>query len=297
MSLTVKDIEYFLAVVRRGSLSGAAEDMGVTQPAMTKAVQRVEAEFGVVLFERSGRGGTSTSAGLRAAEQLKRLHAAHADTQILANEMRAQQAGLLRIGVTDVMGAGPIVTALTTLLAQRPGMRIRMQHGRSDALAKQVMEAELDAAIVPAYDGQPLPGERTKVSSDPMQLVVRRGHPLLAKRSRVAIADLVPYGWIIGSRSSAAYRVIESVFAERDLPAPHVVLEVPYTSLLSAGVLARSNLISLLPASFLRKTDGASFVVLPVPEFRLVRSVVLVTRKGSSASPLLSALRDALLRN
>lgn len=295
MSLTVKDIEYFLAVVRRGALSGAAQDMGVTQPAMTKAIQRVEAEFGVVLFERSGRGAALTSAGLRAAEQLKRLNAAHADTQILANEMRAQQAGLLRIGATDVMGGGLVVTAITTLLAQRPGMRIRMQYGRSDVLAAQVMAAELDAAIVPAYDGQPLPGERTKISSDPMRLVVRRGHPLM-RRSRVAIADLVPYGWIIGSKSSAAFKVVESVFAARDLPAPHVVVEVPYASALSAGVLARSNLISLLPASFLRKADAASFSELPVPEFRLARSVVLVTREGSSASPLLSALRDVLLK-
>lgn len=294
MALTVKDIEYFLAVARRGMLSGAADDMGVTQPALSKAMQRVEAEFGVALFERSGRGMVLTSAGLRATEQLQRLNAAHADTQILANEMRAQQAGLLRIGVTDVSGEGPVAGAITTLLTQRPGMRIRLQHGRSDVLAAQVVAAELDAAIVPAYDKQPLPGERTKISSDPMQLVVRRSHPL-AKQNRIAIADLVPYGWVIGSTTSAAYRAIETVFSERDLPAPRVVLEVPYTSALSAGVLARSNLISLLPSSFLRKTDGASFVELPVPEFRLARSVVLVTRSGSSSSPLLSALRDVLL--
>jgi DNA-binding transcriptional LysR family regulator len=296
MSLSVKDIEYFLAVVQRGALSGAAEDMGVTQPTLTKAIQRVEAEFGVALFVRSGRGMALTSAGLRAAEQLQRLNAAHADTQILANDMRAQQAGLLRIGVTDASGESPVADAITSLLTQRPGMRIRLQHGRSDALAAQVMAAELDAAIVPAYEGQPLPGERTKISSDPMQLVVRRSHPL-AQQSRVSVKDLVPYGWVIGSTSSAAYRAIEAVFAERNLPPPRVVLEVPYTSALSAGVLARSHLVSLLPASFLRRTDGASFVVLPVPEFRLARSVVLVTRSGSSASPLLSALRDSLLRH
>lgn len=296
MSLTVRDIEYFLAVVRRGALSGAAQEMGVTQPAVTKAIQRVEAEFGVVLFERSGRGVTLNSAGLRAAEQLERLHAAHADTRMLANEMRAQEAGLLRIGATDVTGGGPVVTAITTLLAQRPGMRIRLQYGRSDVLAAQVMAADLDAAIVPAYDGQPLPGERTTLSSDPMRLVARRGHPL-TRRSRVAIADLVPYGWIIGSQSSAAFRAAASVFAAQGLPVPHVVVEVPYASALGAGVLARSNLISLLPASFLRKTDGASIVVLPVPEFRLVRSIVLVTRPDSSALPLLSALRDALSGN
>lgn len=294
MSLTVKDIEYFLVVASRGQLSSAADEMGVTQPAMTKAVRRVEAEFGVALFERSGRGMVLTSAGLRATEQLKRLNATYADTQILANEMRAQQAGLLRIGVTDVSDDGPLSIAIPALLAQRPGLRIRLQHGRSDVLAAMVMAAELDAAVVPAYEGQPLPGERTKISSDPMQMVVRRSHPL-AKQSRVAIADLVPYGWVIGSPSSAAYRAIEAVFAERDLPAPRVVLEVPYTSALSAGVLSRSHLISLLPASFLRNADGASFVELPVPEFRLARSVVLITRNGSTASPLLSALRDSLL--
>lgn len=296
MSIAIRDIEYFLAVAQRGLLSNAADELGVTQPTLTKAVQRVEAEFGVPLFERTGRGMVLTSAGLRTVEQLRRLNASYADTMMLANEMRAHQAGLLRVGVTDASGESPVVDAIATLLAQRPAMRIRLQHGRSDALAALVGAGDLDAAIVPAYEGQPLLGERTKINSDPMQPVVRRGHPL-AQRTRLAVADLVPYGWIVGSASSSAYRAIEAVFASRELPAPRVVLEVPYSSGFSAGVLARSDLVSLLPASFLHRADASGLVSLPLAELNLARSVVLLTRSGSSTwSPLLVALRDTLLR-
>ena len=56
MPLAIRDIQYFLAVAKAGQLSSAAEAQGVTQPALTKAVRRVEQEFGLQIFERSVRG-------------------------------------------------------------------------------------------------------------------------------------------------------------------------------------------------------------------------------------------------
>jgi len=296
MPLILRDIDYVLAVARRGALSAAADELGVTQPTLTKAVQRVEAEFGVRLFERTARGMVLTAAGQRAAEQLRRLATTHADTVRLADEMRAQQAGLLRVGVTDASAESPLVQAITALLAQRPALRLRLAHGRSDMLADLVQAGELDAALIPVYEGQTLPGTVMPIRNDPMQLVVRRGHPL-AGRSRLGLADLVPFGWIIGSTGSVAYRVIEARFAARGLPAPHAVLEVPYTSGLSAEVLARSDLVSLIPTSFLRHADASGQVVLSVPELSLKRVVALVTRGAApEVTPLLEALRAALLR-
>lgn len=294
MAVALRDIEYFLSVARHGRLSQAADELGITQPALTKAIQRVEAWFGMSLFERTVRGMALTASGIRAIEQLRRLKASYADTQLLVNDMQAQKAGLLRIGITNASGEGLIVETISSLLLQRPALRIRLQHGRSDELSVLVQAGELDAAIVPTYTGQPLAGFQTVIRSDPMQLVARKKHPL-SKNSSISISELSGFGWVLGSSQSSAYRAVQAIFNNHNMPAPSVVLEVPYTSGLSAQILARSDLLSLLPTSMLRSLDMAQYAILPVPELRLDRTVVLLTRDASSAPPLVEALRYILL--
>lgn len=294
MSLSIRDLHHFLAVAEAGLLSAAALEQGVTQPALTKAVRRVEAEFGLQLFERSARGMALTAAGLRVAEQLRRLQGDYADAMLLANEMRASQAGLLRLGVTDTTAGNRLTAALGPLLSQRPGLRVRLRIDRSDALAARVRDGELDLALVPAYEGQPLDADRTKIANDPMVPVVRAGHPLAA-RARVTLADVAACGWIMGGPQSAAFRAISDIFARHRLPAPIVVMEVPFSSDLSLSVMAATDLVTLVPASFLRRANAAQVAVLPVAALRVPRAVVLLSRPGSSWSPLKQALRDALL--
>lgn len=293
MSLAIRDIQYFLAVARTGQLASAAEEQGVTQPALTKAVRRVEEEFGLRLFERSVRGMAPTAAGLRVAEEMRKLQAAYADTVLLADEMRARQAGLLRVGVTDTTAGNRMAAVLGPLLVQRPGLRVRMRVDRSDVLAAQVREGELDLALVPAYEGQPLDGDRTKIDNDPMLPLVRAGHPL-ASRSRVSLRDVAGFGWMSGPTNSAAYRALTAIFARNALPPPTVVMEVPFASELNLSVLAATDLVTLVPRSFMRRATD-EFAVLPVAALRIPRAVVLLSRPGSAWSPLMETLRDSLL--
>lgn len=294
MPLAIRDIQYFLAVAKAGQLSSAAEAQGVTQPALTKAVRRVEQEFGLQIFERSVRGMTLTSAGLRLAEQMRRLQAHYADTVLLADAMRAQQAGLLRIGVTDTTAGNRIAAVLGPLLMQRPGLRVRMRVDRSDALAVQVLEGELDLALVPAYEGQPLEAEPTKIDNDPMLPLVRAKHPL-ALRSRLSLKDVAGFGWMTGPAHSAAYRALEEIFARHGLPPPTIVMEVPFASEMNLSVLATTDLVTLVPRSFMQHAPDHRFAVLPIAALRVARAVVLLSRPGSAWSPLMWTLRDNLL--
>src|SRR6218665_1333049 len=175
MPLSIRDIEYFLAVAKTGLLSAAADELGVTQSALTKAVQRVEAEFDLPLFERSARGMALTSAGQRMLGQAHRLRADYADLVLLANEMRARQSGLLRVGVTDTTAGNRVALALGSLLAQRPGLRVHLRVDRSDALAALLHEGALDLALVPVYEGQRLDADRTRIDQAPVAATRARG--------------------------------------------------------------------------------------------------------------------------
>lgn len=294
MNLSIQDIQYFLAVAREGQLSSAADELGVTQSALTKAMQRVEREFGLQLLERSVRGMRPTSAGLRVAEQLRRLQAEYADTVLLADEMRARQAGLLRLGVTDTTGGNRMAAVLGPMLAMRPGLRVKLRVDRSDALAAQVQDGTLDLALVPAYEGLPLPAERTKVDSDPLLPLVRVGHPL-TRLARPMLKDVAAYGWMLGPEHSFAYRTVEAVYARQGLPAPQIVVEVPFSSEMNLTVLAATDLVTLLPRSLMQLAPAERFTQLPVAALRIPRAVVLLSRPGSAWSPLMETLRGLLL--
>lgn len=295
MGLTLRDISYFLAVAKSGLLAAAAEECGVTQPALTKAIQRVEAEFGLELFERNARGMRLTSAGLRFLEQAQRLHSDYVDTMLLANEMRARHAGMLRIGVTDTTSGNLMMPALAALVSARPGLRTRLRIGRSDTLAAEVGNGDLDVALVPAYDdGKPFECEAAKIDNDPLLPLVRAGHPL-TRKARVTLDDLTPYGWILADPKAVVYKLVTKLFANHKLPAPRVVVEIPHASEATLSLLAATDLISLVPESFFRYADKERFQPLPIAQLRLPRSIVLLTRAGSSLSPLMEALRETLM--
>src|SRR6218665_2270889 len=112
MPLSIRDIEHFLSVATTHLLSATAYQLIVPQPSLTKAEQRVEAEFDLPLFDRSARGMALTSAGQRMLGQAPRLRADYADLVLLANEMRARQSGLLRVGVTDTTAGNRVALAL-----------------------------------------------------------------------------------------------------------------------------------------------------------------------------------------
>ena len=101
MNLSLRDIEYFLAAVEYGNLERAAASFGVSQPALSKSLQRLEADTGLALLDRSGRGLRLTSAGLVFLEHAKRLWAEYRDAMVADGRV------VLRLAVERVYGWRP----------------------------------------------------------------------------------------------------------------------------------------------------------------------------------------------
>jgi DNA-binding transcriptional LysR family regulator len=153
MSFSPNDIAYFLEAVRQQHFGRAALAVGVTQPAITKAIRRLEDASGVALFERGGGGVRLTAEGQLFLDAARRFEVQHAELQNVADELRAQRAGLLRLGITNPDVASPVVAVLAMMLRQRLGLRVTLIHATSDLLNDAVERGDLDAAVAPAYPG------------------------------------------------------------------------------------------------------------------------------------------------
>lgn len=293
MSFSPTDIAYFLEATRQQHFGRAARQLGISQPAVTKAVRRLEAAVGAALFERGAGGVRLTSEGQLFLEAARRFQAQHAELQRLADDLRARHAGLLRVGMTNPEAPSLVVAALADLVRQRPGLRVTLRIETSDVLNDEVERGELDVALAPSYPGHGFTCNQLEVGDDQVRVAARAGHPLLELRS-LALRDLAPYGWVMAPRKSASRRLLMQRFEAAGEPAPQVVMEAEYTSGAVLGMLASTDLLAAVPVAALQDWAGR-VQPLPLPMLEFRRSLVMLTRDKSPSAPLIEAFRTALL--
>ncbi len=287
------DIQYFLAVAKFGHIGRAALHCEVHPSSISRAIQRLEQSIGVVLLERGVQGSRLTGAGETFHEAAQRWLAQQRNLERVAAELRAHRRGTLRLGVTNPSGEDPATRALAWLLAQRPGLRIRLTHGQSDVLQADVLTGQLDAAVVPIYTGVSLECVTHEIAIDPLEPVARHDHPVWQRHSP-ALTDLIDYDWILPGPDAAARRLLAQRFAEAGLPAPRVAVETEYPSQAAMGLLSRTNLLCLASRPVQRQW-AHEIRPLPIESLKVARRTVLLTHPQGTWTPLLLALRDALM--
>ncbi|MGY8524443.1 LysR family transcriptional regulator [Paracidovorax citrulli] len=290
MKLNPTDISAFLAVARSGNVGRAALQLQLTQPSVSKAIQRLERETGVTLFERGSMGVRLTAEGHLFGEVARRLEAQYAETVRTAEELRAHHAGLLRLGITNPASDGIAILALGEMIRKRPGLRATLTIGKSDALNQAVEDGRLDLAIVPSYPAYRFTCAQLEVSEDRMRLVARVGHPVHRLASPQA-ADLSAFGWIMPDRHSAARRMVSDIFEREGAPSPRVVVEVDYSSEAVVGLLCATDLLALIPNAMLRDWSG-KLAPIAFPALQIQRGLSLLSRPGGHWSPLMTDFRD-----
>jgi LysR family transcriptional regulator, nitrogen assimilation regulatory protein len=150
--MDLRSLRYFLRVVEFGSLTRAAANLHIAQPALSRHIQRLEDEFGVTLLERASRGVTMTDAGdllyKRGTELLR-------DADRLRDELldhSGQPAGRVVVGITAT--ACPIFARplLQSVRAQFPRISVNISEGFSKVLGSWIVNGDIDVAVVSDSD-------------------------------------------------------------------------------------------------------------------------------------------------
>ncbi len=219
LGVEVRHLAALEAVAREGSFGRAAEALGYTQSAVSQQIQTLERIVGERLLERPGgpRAVSLTEAGrllLRHAEAVvARLHAAQADLTAL----REGQAGALRVGTFQSVGARILPELMRRFLAAWPRVEIQLTESTiDDELLRLVERGELDVtfAMLPLVDG---PFAAQELLRDPYVLVVPADHDLAdATHASLAELDDVP---LIGNRACRSTSLAESELAIRGVTA------------------------------------------------------------------------------
>ena len=293
MGIQLNDIDYFLAVAEEGQVHRAAKRLGVSQPAVTKGLQRLESAMGFQLFERSVKGMTLT----RVAEQFRlrtsALRGVLSDAVKEATDLHVGSLGLLRVGVSPLYIEKLFVPAFVQLHQQRPAATVRASVHLNDELWRLIRKGELDLAISSLPDR--LPDDLTSIElfDDDLCMVVRDEHPLLRKR-KLKLSDLADAQWMLPGAEVSARRHVEMQFAQAGLQVPKIVLQVNNTASQMRQVLAETDLVSLLTDSMLVGKLGKGLTVLPLPQARMRRVVGITRLKSAPLQPITSRFVELL---
>ena len=278
----LKPLRAFCQVIRLGSVSRAAEALYVSQPAITLQLQALERDFGVRLFDRSGRRLQPTREG-EALYALARPLVEGVDGLEAAfhGELRGLDAGTLDIaaGSSTILYLLPGIVEAFRLA--RPDVRLTLHNvtgaGGLDLLRTDAVDFAVGSMLDVPADLDYAPAYRF----DPM-LITPVDHPL-ASRSDLTLEDLSPYGLILPPKRQTTYRMVDLVFQRA---------RVPYTVALEVGgwevikqYVAMGLGISIVTAICLTEADRTRLAARSLAQWFPPRSYGVVMRKGKVLSP------------
>ncbi len=182
-------MEYYLAIIREGNISAAAESLHLSQPALSRQIKDLEEELGVTLFERGSRKIKLTEEGMilrRRAEEMVRL------MQITESEIREAQnkiAGEIHIGAGESLAFHHLSRIAGNIHQSYPDIRFHITSGDTADLMDQLDNGLIDIALIfTDYDHSQYQGIRLP-EDDKLGLLMRKEDPLAAKTT-ITISDL-----------------------------------------------------------------------------------------------------------
>ncbi len=288
--MDLRDLRFFVALANIGNTRRAAEHIHRSQPALIKAIERLEASLETQLFERDGRGQRLTPAGYALlARAIPLLDAANT----LSNEVAAfgrGTSGHIRLG-TGSLGGQYLMGSITRLLfEQAPDIWLEMTERMNYELREGLRAGTLDLVIglVPEKEHE---FQCERLFDDVVVIAARQEHALLS-HAAIDLEKLSQCRWVLPNSSVASRQWLDNSFARAGLPLPLVQVQTSSTRSM-AEIVANTDLVTFISQRTLAETAG-KLREIPVKELQLRRGFGLTYSKERAFSPATQRLAELL---
>jgi DNA-binding transcriptional LysR family regulator len=203
--MEMHQIKYFLAVTRTLNFTRAADQCNVTQPSLTRAIQKLEDEFGGSLFNRERALTHLTELGRRVLPHLEQTYEAAEAATSLANSLGRAEVAPLVIGVVDGLNLPVLDEILAALAKTLPALTIDLRGGSSEELVEQSLKGGVDLLIIALPDQVHDRLETWPLYAQGYEMAVRCGHPMAC--GVMCMAEAAAGAWLdAGDEGTALWR-------------------------------------------------------------------------------------------
>ncbi|MDN7861994.1 LysR family transcriptional regulator [Burkholderia multivorans] len=283
--MKISDIDAFAAVVRCQTLSQAAAELGMTQPAITRRVQNLEEALGVTLLDRNTKPPRPTDIGRQVFDQCRAI-LREVDALRELTAARRPPAGAFRIGITQGLGERMLPDLIARLASRWPALATQVTTAWGGVLVERIARRELDAALVflaremvlpPAVEGERLLATR-------LVAIGRKGD---WPRRSYRLADCHARGWVLNPDGCGFRAGLRRALDAHGLPMP-VALDA-YGRDLQLQSVANGIGIGLMPLPLVECSPlRDALEIVPLADFKPQIDLWLLRRQDAArfAAPL-----------
>lgn len=296
-AVTPAQLRAIVAITAHGSEARAAVPLGVTQPAIHAALQRLEELVGVRLFYKLTSGTRLTPAG---EALLRRVKLALAEVRAMASDIaawRGEVRGRIVIGVLPLAVTNFVPRAVAALAEQHPNIQIQLVDGTYESLVRQLLGADIDAiagALRADEAGSDL--RQLHLFDDDLVVVARAGHPLL-KRPPSNLAELLKWAWVTPLPNTPAEHAIDTAFRAHGLQPPSKGLQASSPAMTLAFVMQTGRLALSSRSQALVDNYSGQLCIVPMSMPLGTRRIGIATRAMGEPSHDLRLFMDTCRAN
>lgn len=286
--MELDQLRYFLKIVEHGSFTRAAEALGVSQPALSRSIQKLEEDLGQPVLERQLRSVTPTEAG-------RLLQARAQEVFAILDDVRAEIAddgrtGRIRIGAIPTIAPYFLPEVLRRFSLAHPAGTVVVQESTTDALLKGCTQGELDLAIV----ALPVSARYLEVEAlfdEELLLVLPPGHPL-ADRERITLSDVEPLPFVLLDEAHCLSGHIVAFCRQRAFQP--VAVERTSQLAMVQELVALAHGVSMIPAMAQQRDQSDRRVYRSLEDPQPRRTIAVVRNPYRYETRLQKAFRDQL---
>lgn len=290
MSITLRRLQSFIAVAEVGGFRRAADELALSQPALSAHIRELEEYLGVPLFRRTTRQVRLTTDGELFLARVRRALSELDSVVAEIRERAAIQRGRVSIASVPSISANVLPWIVAEFTAANPGVTVQIEDDRAEVIERRVERSEVDFAV------GPVPEHSTDLKfrhivNDPFMAIFPRDHALSARQT-VSLEEFVRYP-IITMRTGLNMRaVVESAFAKSGItlrPSHEVNHHDTLTGMVEAG-LGVGTLPALTISMMRQPALATALIVKPT----ITRQIGIIQRGGETLSSAASQLSELL---
>ena len=278
----------FAALARRGSFSSAAEELVISQPAVSKHVAELEAELGTPLVIRGPRRIRLTPAGEFVADHVERAEALVSQAARGARSLAGAETGRLAIA-TSGTGMYLAIDAIAAFHAAHPRVELDVQIGTSEPIVDLVRAHRVELAIVGGFTAA------RDVESEPLleDDIVIVAAPSIAK-SRPSLRDLERLTWVSREEGSSTRAAFEAAWRDLGI-VPAQRISLPSWEAVKLTVAKGGGVTGMSRYAVMTELAGGTLAIVKVPGWRVRRHFSLVHARDIPLSPPAERFRTILI--
>jgi len=269
-------LQVFHAVARYRSYSRAArEALHISQPAVSKHVQALEAEVGVPLVQRVGKRVDLTEAGRLVQQYAEQVLALADETRRAVLDLQGVQRGTLRLGASSTPGFYLLPPVLAAFTQAYPGITLAVEIAQSGQVVAGVLQRAWDLGVVSGTPDE-APLHVQPYGRDTLVLIVPPTHRLAAQPT-VTLADLVGETWILRAAGSASGQEVEQALQAHHALHGHI-LRLQGSPAVKQAVMAGLGIAMVSRHAITREVQHGFLRALPVADLQVERELTLIWR-------------------